>query len=145
MSHAGKPFASVGLALWICLAFGLPRNCPPAFSASDRIDFPDRKYSVQLPAADWEVTGRSPSAASWTNRISKSVISVSGGELSPHSSPAIAQIFLSNTWMALEHRSQGKWSWKVTPIDQREVTLDGKTFYQVVANLEGSPKDGDRR
>lgn len=105
-----------------------------------RVEFHTKKFSVASPPEGWERTEEfSKAVAAWKNNVTKSVIQIFTSGAQSLSYRALAKALIIAVRVALEERNQKA---ILTLGEERETSLNGKRFYQVVGNYNISPTKG---
>ena len=116
------------IALILAFAVG---GCATSLPSGQRIEFPERKYSVISPSSDWEtIKAPAGSGVAWQSKFTGSQIHINTYPISPASYSDLAKLFIKAFGVF------GGDLITVTQSKEKEVNYDGKTFYQVFADLK---------
>jgi hypothetical protein len=130
------------LLVAVTLASGLPgcatRPLPPL---DGRLQFPQYKFSVNGPPADWAPTDpKIPGEfAAWTNAATRSRIGIQAHKPLPDGSlRSVVEAFKAGMTPGTQDRP-GTVAFTVK--DEKEINLDGKRFYRVILGNRSTPAD----
>ncbi len=111
-------------------------RCP---SPGERMAFPAQNFSIISPPADWHCK-EDDAGLNWVNNETGSTIIIRPGNPMNLglSRDVLAELFTSALGIVLRDEFQGA---KVTLAEEKDVSFNGKPFYQVTMNVETRSQD----
>jgi hypothetical protein len=110
-------------------------------SSGKLLDFSAKRFSIESPPVNWEkVTEKyPPSVAAWQNRDTRSIIQIYAHPPCRISYRGQAEILMNAVMVAMREKDPQA---VLAVTEEKEVVINGKTFYQIHADCEMSPVKG---
>lgn len=112
-----------------------------ASSSGKIIKFPAKEFSIGIPPLNWETVTEKcpPSVVAWQSSSTRSIIQIHLFNATPISHRGLAESVMHVLKVVIKEKDPQA---IFTVGEEKEVILDGKTFYQVLADCDMSPVKG---
>jgi hypothetical protein len=109
-------------------------------SSGKRVEFPAKGFSIGSPPVNWEIAEKwSGTVVAWQNSVTRSSIQIYAYTPSALSYLGLAEAMVNSFKAAAKAKDPQA---AVTVAEEKEVSFNGRTFYEVLMDFDASPVKG---